>query len=349
MIDSELYNKRISDLVDQIQNTSTIFIDNEISKAYQSNKIMKLLRGECVYVSKEYLAAANGKKYATLDPKADGVQNIISTDDLVTEWFPIFANSFGPFNPKKYFDSPIKILWLLKEPFIEKESWIKGDRGGHNQAKENRKWSQIENPTLENAIKLTRNFIKELVPNNNFYNRETEDVFQQVMNHICILEVNHFPGLGFKSKSTYDTKTGEGLLKWASLNNMLLKILIDFYEVDIVIGGYTFMGEFASNNHLLNFYATKEKGEIPFIQGEPWDYTIDQKTIDRTIFGFKIIRPWGQDDKYKRKKLSMLKTEDNRYWINAYHPLQTNNGKNKPNLIRFAKAIYQDLNHGSNR
>lgn len=198
MIDSKLYAKRISDLVKYIKDISNNSVDNGISKAVCSHKIMKLLREECVFIRKEYLVAANHNKYATLNPDDEGVKNKISPNNLVTEWFPIFANSFGPFNPQKYFASPIKILWLLKEPFIEKETWIKGDRGKHDQAEENKNWDEIEeNPTLENLIKRTQTILNEI-------NHKSESTIseQAAMSQTCILEFNHFPGLAFKAKES---------------------------------------------------------------------------------------------------------------------------------------------------
>lgn len=340
MIIKDVYENRLSKIIKSI---TEIANDSTISKAAQSHKIMKLLRDECVFVNKDYLVRANHKDCATLNPDDDGVRNLIISLDNATDWFPIFANSFGPFDPIRYFESPFKILWLLKEPYITKESWIKGDRGGHNQAKYNRYWDQIENNTIKNIINLTKYMlinIQKIMSSNQL----GEISNQYIMNHVCILEVNHFSGLYFKSYKTDDNRKEEQFLKWTNYNKKLIKTLIDFYEANIVIGGFTFMGQFASNENLLNYYATKENGELPFTQGKSWEYVINEKPIDKTLFDHNIVRPWGQDGKRKTKKLSMVKTEDNRYWINAYHPVQTNNGTNKPNLIKFAKEIYKDLN-----
>ena len=237
MIDKKSYYDRqkiILNTIKDIENYTTI------SKAAQSYKIMKLLRNECIYVSKEYLVSANHKATATLDPNDEGIKNILSRNNLVTDWYPIFANSFGPFNPKAYFESSIKILWLLKEPFITKESWVKSDRGGHNQALENRLWDNIvneDNKTLINLINRTKTILNAL-NGNQTGNRISE---QDTMNHICILEVNHFPGLNFKKADS-----GKEIGQWAKLNKELLKKLIGFYAPSIIIGGNT-IGHFYSN------------------------------------------------------------------------------------------------------
>lgn len=226
MIDRKLYNQRLETILKAIRD-----IDNDsfISKAIKSYKTMKLLRNECIFVSKEYLAAANYKDCATLDPNNEGIRIIIPEEDFVTDWYPIFANSFGPFNPKAYFESPIKVLWLLKEPFIKKESWVKGDRGGHNQAKENHIWEEIEeNPTLENLIGITKTLLNEI--NSDGENQKYTE--QDAIYHTNILEINHFPGLAFKTTKSNNNKVCE----WGRLNINLIQWLIDFYSPNIVIG-----------------------------------------------------------------------------------------------------------------
>lgn len=153
----------------------------------------------------------------------------INPEKIVDEKYPnetiiIRGNSFGPFNPEEYFKSDIKILWLLKESFITKASWLKGDRGGHNQAKDNRYWDKMEkNPTLENLIGLTK-----ILLNNIIDKKYTE---QDAMFHINILEINHFPGLAFN-----ESKSNNNVNNWGELNFALIQHLVDFYSPNIVIG-----------------------------------------------------------------------------------------------------------------
>lgn len=250
MIDQEEYNKRQESIIHTIHN---IVNDTTISRAVQSHKIMKLLRNECLFVCKEYLAAKNRQNYATLDPNDVGVKNILSRYDIASDWFSIFANSFGPFNPKEYFKPEnIKILWLLKESYITKESWIKGDRGGHNQAKENRLWSDIvheDNSTLKNLIHITQTILTKLDDN------EIQPLEQETMNHICILEVDHFPWLNFNSPNSKDSYMNS----WGKFNQSLIKVLIEFYEPSIIVFGHTLeyfkeWGDFYNYNKVFSRY-----------------------------------------------------------------------------------------------
>ena len=94
------------------------------------------------------------ENFATLDFKEEGIKLTLNKEDLdIFNYHVIYGNSFGPFYPKEYFksDNNIKILWLLKEPYIKGIGcWIgnnedeKPDRGGHNQALEYNKWEEVK-------------------------------------------------------------------------------------------------------------------------------------------------------------------------------------------------------------
>lgn len=227
----------------------------------RSDEIMKTMREQCLYVHKDYLAAANSKDYVTLESKNPSIKFALPMEkdskEYVTEYYPIFGNSFGPFNSEEYFLSETKVLWLLKESYIEKESWVKNDRGKHNQAKYYYKedWETLcsddGNPTIANVVKLSSIILSYINKNIIPFNRAVEifnDIkyenakfdkwnnwMRGVMNHICILEVNHFPGLAFASR---DTNNGN-IKEWFDKNTELIQQLIKYYSPSIVVVGGT--------------------------------------------------------------------------------------------------------------
>ncbi len=366
---NKIYESKVSNLISRINEIQNKGLDN----FQTSNAIMEELRKEYILLPLEYInslmytkeqlclfentllslewkdqkekeAFINkrqfGKKIlekiffqseATIDPSK------IADEEYQGDTVIIRGNSFGPFDSKKYFESPIKILWILKEPLITKGTWFsKYDRGGHNQAEENNSWENMEdNPTLENLIHTTQTLLHNLDDSNKTY---TE---QQAMDHICILEVNHFPGLAFNS-----WKSDDRIIKtWVALNFNLIKNLIEFYKPIIIIGGETFMGYFTPYYDMLNWYSDKENSDIPFREtGELKYYRYKDENgkeikVD-TIFLQKIVRAWGGENKH-----SMVKTSNGCYWINAYHP--SNKGEKYKiltrNIEKFAYDIYHDL------
>lgn len=70
---------------------------------------------------------------------------------------------------------------------------------------------------------------------NNASEEEIAKVMNKVMKHICILEVNHFPGLAFKGTNSDDGKVKE----WANFNVNIISELIKFYNPSIIIFGHT--------------------------------------------------------------------------------------------------------------
>ena len=77
-------------------------IESEISSYEKSIKIMKLLRDECIFIHHNRLHSADFSD-ATIKPDDVNMKLNLVNEDLVTDWHPIFANSFGPFYPSEYF------------------------------------------------------------------------------------------------------------------------------------------------------------------------------------------------------------------------------------------------------
>lgn len=76
------------------------------------------------------------------------------------------------------------------------------------------------------------------------------------MNHICILEANHFPGLSFYSK-----KSNDDLIKdWTKKNKNILERLVDFYNPEVIVFGHTleFIDEFDVFVKVFQRYISKD-------------------------------------------------------------------------------------------
>lgn len=337
----KIYDEKLNNLISSFN----FIIGMDIPEADKSGKIMELLRKECVFVNEKYLKSANTKKYATLDPDDDGLKFSLDQEDNVYEWYPIFGNSFGPFYPKEYFkEGNLRILWILKEPYIEKESWVKGDRGGHNQAKEYNKmsWNEIKsgeenNSTIANIIE----FAKIILEKYGIYYKDDEEGMKQVMNHICILEANHFPGLAFNS---IDSKE-EYMLEWTDFNKALSKRLIEFYAGIIVCGHFNILslmceGTKQARENLFNFLKTKSFEKLNTPGGYP----------DTTMLGSKIAASdnlsieYTTQKKDKRKRdVSMIIDGEGRHWFGCDHP-SYGSYKNEDYKQKFADWIFNKSN-----
>lgn len=91
-----------------------------------------------------------------------------------------------------------------------------------------------------------------------------------VMKHLCILEINHFPGIAIKN-----TESDDSLIpQWADINTNLLKALIDFYAPNIIIGDRIVLWSIA--NHLFNWLADRISYEDAD-SSKSDDYTILQR------------------------------------------------------------------------
>lgn len=242
-------------------------IKSSLPKAEQSKEIMARLREEYIFAKKSYIDKFVNASYATIAPYSDDAddvkpeleeRDIEGTED--NEYSRIHANSFGPFNPDEYFkNGNFKILWVLKEPFVEYGEYedlmscLRKFLGGHDQGKQywDEGWSVIKlpaekggNPTIANLIRISKMILKEL--GEPFNGNDEDAIMKQVMGHICILEVNHFPGLAFNSKISKNSLIGD----WAEINNDLIQELIAFYNPNVIIGGNT-LGHFYPDGYKL--------------------------------------------------------------------------------------------------
>lgn len=307
-------------------------IESEISSIEKSIKIMALLRKECIFIHHNRLHSADFSE-ATIKPDDVNVKLNLENEDLATEWYPIFANSFGPFYPSEYFKKEnFRIVWLLKESYIMKDSWVKGDRGKHNQAKEYTVYFEengyFDNDTHDNILKLSRTILTTL----EVIDKEASD--KEVLNHICILEINHFPGLAFKTTESKSKSIGE----WAELNTELIKALIAFYEPNIIIGGHTLGHFFPESYRYKDSVGEKNQHDFDHISKGIYGHIIDEGN-NFEVLGFSLI------DSNWNKNLTpnfIFKTKENCFMIDANHPCRDNN-YTENNATEDAKIIKEWL------
>lgn len=321
----------------------SVINDVALSEQDRSYTIMERLRRECVFIHNSYFSDFRASEEVTIDPDSPSVKFHLGENDRVEDYVKIYAYSFGPFNPEIYFkEDTLRIVWLLKEPYMglgDLDKYASGEcryLGGHDQAAEYvHYYSQYANlgrgnETIPRVVEYTKRLLISL-------GELTEECCtQDVMNHICILEANHFPGLAFNG-----TKSKDNLIaKWVKINANIISELINFYDPHIIIGCQSFLGAFTPCPEMLNWFSDSNNNENS-------KYVIGDKIYPNEIGRKKIIKTWGWKNKH-----SMVKSEDGRYWINAYHPQQsveTNRIILENNLKKFADDIVNDKTSTINR
>ncbi len=261
----DIYNNKIQRLIKEIDK----IIKSSISKADQARSIMARLREEYIFARNRYINKFKGEPFVTIDPYSEDVKpelEEVDTEGICDDdYCRIPTYSFGTFDNEAYFaDDVFKIFWLIKEPFCENpdelfEAYWKNDSDYYNQAKSNSSWDNLEYNTHINLVRISQIVLVELAKSklHDTLNETTKsyllklkkedfDDMNHVMKHICIIEVNHFPGLAFKTKKSKDALIGQ----WAQLNEELIKKLIEFYNPNVIIGGNT-LGHFFPEGYKL--------------------------------------------------------------------------------------------------
>ncbi len=266
----------------------------------------------------------------------------------------IKGNSFGPYFPKSFFEEDTyKILWLLKESFIEGPSFEAGDRGAHNQAAEYAHYT-FEYDSLGEGYETHPRLVeytKQLLIS---LKKLPEDCsILDVMRNICILEMNHFPGLAFNSKNSdpNDNYAENLVAKWSRKNKELIHTLVDFYNPSIIIFGYSleYFEEFYDFEKVFQRY-TDNKLEIfgdRIIEISYIDSVTDEKVIFREADKYTINKKIEENKKIIGKnKFNVGRNikylgESGRIYIQAYHP-SARYGKFKPKFAIKDAAVIKE-------
>lgn len=329
------YKSKLEDLIQEIKNNSEC-----TNKAAVSNKIMSLLENLYIYAMEAYVDEFFESMFVTVDPFEPRV--LLEKPDNKDNYIKIKAYSFGPFNAEKYFEKKHRILWLLKEPYCTQKGELTGEiEQIRKQAPSYYKmdWETLKsfpdnggNPTIANVIKLSSIVLSEIVDDkegkikawNIDIKHGDNEWMREIMDHICILEVNHFPGL----KLSDSWKSEDGIIKkWAEINYELIDQLITFYNPQIVIAGGT----------LEHFLPSNGKGDF-----SPVKTCINYDNKSLKIFNDLIIN-WTyiyagptEDKKEKDTEVDMPELT-----------LKYNFGKNAKYLSKGSKRIYIQANHPS--
>lgn len=163
-------------------------------------------------------------------PNHIGTIDPYNCEKSATNTIKIDANEAGPINPEKFKNSALKILYLLKEPYISTDSFKKGDRGGHNQSEErnrdpisdgNRTYRRI----IDNAAMIATSY--DILPE---YSSLTEDEkIEFFRTSVCILNVNNFPCI-------CSTQTKDNLIRrWAIENKEHTCWQIQDLKPDVIV------------------------------------------------------------------------------------------------------------------
>ena len=176
----------------------------------------------------------------TIDP-----EKIIKEDGPNT--VTLFGYSFGPFDCDSYLRSDCRVVYLLKEPVLRRESYENGDRGFHDQAKEylfeyinTGKMSPPYPQIARNVYSIFHAFDEESKVFKDSDNEMTE-AYNLLLNKTAIINVNNYPSLGGSSNNTL-------IDKWAKENKNTIVELIKLLEPTIIISG-TSLGKFINNKN----------------------------------------------------------------------------------------------------
>lgn len=187
------------------------------------------------------------RKSVWIAPNHIGTIDPYNCEKSATNSIEILANKAGPINPEKYKNAALKILYLLKEPYISIDSYKNGDRGGHNQSEERNRdpisdGSRTYRQIIDSAAMIATSY--NILPE---YSSLTEDEKNEFFRaSVCILNVNNFPCI-------CSTQTKDYLIRrWVRLNERLIIEQIQKNNPDIIVGGHT-----------LGYFFEDEKYQIP--------------------------------------------------------------------------------------
>lgn len=329
----ELYRKRIKNLIRNFEEIKS----EDIPPHQKWEKMMNLQRELCLILHRDYLRKANTNQYATINPSDSLVRFDISQDeDFVDLFYPLFADSLGPYIPESFFSHDITFTWVLREPYIYKESWVKGDRGGHNQIEHYNtceKIKQANNPTHNTIIDLTGKILQQMTG--------SKVTIKDVMERIAIIELNHFPGLAFNGTTTNNSI----IAQWAGLHEELIKYYLKFLGSKVIIGHRKTLsilteGDDEAKYGLFDYLTDHSFEDMKSKEGFP-NVTIMDYEIENSFQGHQIYTPEtgcnaGQP---QEKRSSAIIDSDKRLWVGYQDQLSFGSWKNEELKTNFSNWI----------
>lgn len=244
------------------------------------------------------------------------------------KYITIYCNEGG------YFGKPTtrpKILCVLKESYILRESFDNGDRGGHQKNEKMSDDDLWEERVYRNLCKIAY-WINccfssiELNPKANRKGQCWTEACSSFKKYFGVISINPFPGLAINhNPKKRNTKTDPKELKnWMSCNEVRNRFsnYIAILKPDIIYSGGVDLSLYSSYPiHLFNWFKSRSLSELMATEGT---LTI----MDRTIVdgGFN-------------NGLSWVRTTDNVLWINGVHPSMPSFSHEK--MLNTARTLYE--------
>jgi len=195
------------------------------------------------------------------------------------EYVTISANEGGAFSTE-WEHSKLKLLFILRESYILKDSFFKhNDRGGHQMHKLYDDNAELySNPMYRNIVKITYYAYLSLegisCENINFRQKEVWDAACSVFrSNAAVISVSPFPGLAFKS-----TRTNLSYLKeWIEIPEVqaLLKAKIEELNPKRIYAAFD-LGWVSTYSHLFGWLKGRTLKELVDCEGE-------QMILDRCV------------------------------------------------------------------
>lgn len=304
--------------------------------------IMCLLRDLHLFVHRDYFQKARELPYATINPLDDQIHVLkpkLLRDSM--SYSPIFANSHGPYIPEAYFDKTERLLWILSESYLYRESWLSGDKGNNNLIAlydSPEKITEENNPTHKTIFDISSRILRKLF--------DSELTPEAVMEHVAIIEVNPFPGLAFNdSGSRTNTDYNILLTQWVPLFRELIKFFIDILAPSVVLSQRNTLSSISTGDqkvrdNLFNYLTDHNFSELKSENGYPDAKMMDSDIKDSFKEEFKYTLKNGTT---KEKRVSGLITMDDRLWIGLPNQLSHGLWKNEEFNEKFTNWVNELL------
>lgn len=221
------------------------------------------------------------------------------------EYVTISANEGGAFSPD-WEHSKLKLLFILRESYILKDSFFKhNDRGGHQMHKLYDDNAELySNPTYRNIVKITYYAYLSMegisCENINFRQKEVwDDACSVFRSNAAVISACPFPGLAFKS-----TRTNLSYLKeWIEIPEVqdLMKAKIEELNPNRIYVAFD-LGWVSTYSHLFGWLKGRTLKELIDCEGE-------QKILDSSVMSGGIL----EGSTYAIDKNGVL-------WVQGIHP-----------------------------
>ncbi len=242
------------------------------------------------------------------------------------KYITIYCNEGG------YFGKPTtrpKILCVLKESYILRESFDNGDRGGHQKNEEMSDDDLWEERVYRNLCKIVY-WINccfssiELNPKVKWTDQCWAEACSSFKKYFGVISINPFPGLVLNSGKNNTITNPKELKNWMSCHEVRNRFsnYIEILKPDIIYSGGVDLSLYSSYPiHLFNWFKRRSLSELMATEGP---LTI----MDRTI-----------EDGGFNNGLSWVRTTDNVLWINGVHPSMPSFSHEK--MLNTARTLYE--------